>query len=252
MLESDLFQGWLSQMPGHPIYRPNRKDWEWCYIAQALYERDMLRPGRRGLGFAVGQEPLPALFAKYGCDVIASDLSIDQARDAGWIDSSQHAASLEILNKDRICSVDEFLERVAFRFIDMKNIPDDLKDLDFAWSSCSLEHLGSLKLGEQFIYDSLRIIRPGGVVVHTTEFNVSSNSSTIEQGGTVLFRRRDLEGIASSLESQEYLIELDFTSGTRQADSFVDSPPYEGESHLKLEVDDYVATSFGLIISRPP
>ena len=33
----------------------HRKMWEWLFIAQALAERDMLRPGRVGLGFGVGR-----------------------------------------------------------------------------------------------------------------------------------------------------------------------------------------------------
>ena len=36
----------------------NRKFWEWCAIAQALEERNLLVSGSRGLGFAVGTEPL--------------------------------------------------------------------------------------------------------------------------------------------------------------------------------------------------
>lgn len=36
----------------------HRKIWEWCFICQALDERDMLVSGRTGLGFAVGREPL--------------------------------------------------------------------------------------------------------------------------------------------------------------------------------------------------
>ena len=43
-------------------------------IAQALYERGKLKPGSRGLGFAVGKEPLSDLFASFGCDVVATDL----------------------------------------------------------------------------------------------------------------------------------------------------------------------------------
>jgi hypothetical protein len=41
-------------VPGPHLLMPHRKVWEWCAIAQALEERDMLRPGRRGCGFAVG------------------------------------------------------------------------------------------------------------------------------------------------------------------------------------------------------
>jgi hypothetical protein len=45
----------------------HRKMWEWLFIAEALHEREMLEPGRRGLGFGVGREPLVALFAARGC-----------------------------------------------------------------------------------------------------------------------------------------------------------------------------------------
>ena len=51
----------------------HRKMWEWLFIAEALRERGLLGPGRRGLGFGVGQEPLVALFAAQGCDVVATD-----------------------------------------------------------------------------------------------------------------------------------------------------------------------------------
>jgi hypothetical protein len=39
----------------------HRKLWEWCAIAQVLEERGMLTADRKGIGFAVGQEPLASL-----------------------------------------------------------------------------------------------------------------------------------------------------------------------------------------------
>ena len=38
----------------------------------------MLRPGRRGLIFAAGREPLPAFFAAFGAEIVATD----QARES--------------------------------------------------------------------------------------------------------------------------------------------------------------------------
>jgi hypothetical protein len=55
-LQSEALQQWIPRLRESPSL--HRKLWEWCYICQALSERDMLRPGRRGLGFAVGREPL--------------------------------------------------------------------------------------------------------------------------------------------------------------------------------------------------
>jgi len=61
--------------------------WEWLFIAEALSERNMLVRGRRGLGFGVGREPLVALFASFGPEIVATDLDPARALAAGWTDS---------------------------------------------------------------------------------------------------------------------------------------------------------------------
>ena len=54
----------------------------------------MLAPGRRGLGFAVGREHLPAFFAALGVAVVATDLDgRDDTRAREWVDTDQHAAA---------------------------------------------------------------------------------------------------------------------------------------------------------------
>ena len=250
-LESAEFQEWGGRMK-HGIKGLHRKVWEFCYIAQALNERDMLRLGRRGLGFGVGEEPLASLFASYGCEIVATDLSTEEAAAEGWIKTNQHAASLEALNKRGLCSEQQFRNNVSFRFLDMRKLPDDLGTFDFIYSSCSLEHLGTIKFGEQFIYESLKYLRPGGIAVHTTEYNLSSNSDTVTRGSVVLFRKKDLERIVRQLRLKGYHITIDFSRGDSPADQFVDPPPYlnQGKIHLRLEVAGYVVTSFGLIIER--
>jgi hypothetical protein len=226
----------------------HRKLWEYCFITQALYERGLLTPGRRGLGFAVGQEPLPDLFASLGCEIMATDLATEEAQVRGWTETSQHAGSLEVLNRRGICPPDLFRARVSFRFVDMLHLPDDLGHYDFLWSSCSLEHLGTLALGEQFIYKSLKYLKPGGVAVHTTEYNLQSNFSTITKGPSVIYRRRDFKRMAAQLHRRGYQVELDFTKGNLPLDRLVDTPPYKGTDHITLLLQNYVVTSYGLII----
>jgi hypothetical protein len=224
----------------------HRKAWEYCFITQALYERGVLNPGRRGLGFAVGQEPLSALFAHLGCEIVATDLAPDEAKE--WIASGEHANSLQDLNGRGICDSDLFQERVSFRFVDMRQLPDDLGRYDFLWSSCSLEHLGTLAAGEQFVLESLKYLKPGGVAVHTTEYNLQSNFKTVSQGPSVLYRKRDLERMARTLRRRGYRIDLDFRRGNLPFDHVVDRPPYTENPHLTLLFDGYVVTSFALII----
>jgi hypothetical protein len=253
-MESPIFRPWIDKL--RPSWdrltglrtHLHRKLWEWCYIAQALKERDMLRPGRRGLGFGVGQEPLAALFAGFGCEIVATDLAEDRAKQIGWVDSHQHAASLDALNADRLCEPEAFARRVSFRFVDMNDIPTDLRGFDFAWSACSLEHLGSLENGGRFLNNSMPCLRTGGLGVHTTEFNLSSNEETLNHFPTVLFRRRDIEGIAAQLTADGHSLDVDFAPGNGIADGFVDVPPYRHDPHLRLQVLGYVTTSIGLIV----
>ena len=243
------YREWCSRIGEAP--RLHRKQWEFCFIAQALSERGMLREGRRGLGFGVGQEPLPALFASLGCAIVATDLDWATAQQAGWVDTSQHADGLASLNARGLCSPEQFARLMSYRIVDMNAIPADLTDFDFVWSSCSFEHVGSIDLGKRFVLRAMDCLAAGGVGVHTTEFNVASNFYTMSSGGTVLFRRTDIEALADRLIAAGYGIELDFDLGSGEADHYVDPPPYKSEPHLKLAIGNYVSTSIGLIIQKP-
>src|SRR5580700_7520252 len=87
----------------------HRKMWEWLFIAEALRERGMLAAGRRGVGFGVGQEPLVALFADAGCEVVATDQPHESAVASGWTASEvEWAGGLEGLNDFGLCAADAF------------------------------------------------------------------------------------------------------------------------------------------------
>lgn len=250
-LLSPKFQDWVAAMHEQPGAL-HRKIWEFAFIAQALHERGMLQTGKRGAGFAVGREPLPSLFAARGCEILATDLG-EESQDASiWIGSAQHAGSLALLNERALCDPDAFEQRVRFRPVDMRALPEDLGEFDFLWSSCSMEHLGSLEAGKSFVMNALRHLKPGGVAVHTTEINVSSNIRTQEDGIAVIYRRRDLRELARRLRAAGMRVTLDLRDGGLPADRVVDLPPYgTASSHLKLSLSGYVSTSFGLIIERP-
>jgi hypothetical protein len=249
-VESDSFRYWAARLRQRPGAL-HRKLWEWCFITQALYERGMLNEGRRGLGFAVGTEPLTALFAGMGCGVDASDLDHDNADRAGWIFTAQHASSALQLNSRGLCPDDVFAERVRFREADMRSIPSDLRGFDFLWSSCALEHLGGLDQGLDFVVNAMECLRPGGIAVHTTEFNVESDSQTVEAGHSVIYRKRDLLSLAERLRAVGDVLEpFDFDVGDSEADLFIDEPPYVGRYHLKLRLDGFASTSFGLIVRK--
>ena len=248
-METEDYARWCSEFGQLPaLYR---KQWEWAFIVRALHERGKLAPGRRGIGFGVGTEPLPATFARLGAAIVATDLDFAEAASAGWLNANQHANSLASLNKLGLCPADQFAKLVSFRVEDMNNISPELHGgFDFTWSSCCFEHLGSIEHGLRFVEESIKLLKPGGVAVHTTEFNLSSNHDTAFEGGCVLFRRRDIDRLAQRLTAAGHKICIDYTEGTGPADQFVDVPPYADRPHLRLLLEGFVSTSIGLIVQR--
>lgn len=233
-----------------PIHR-HRKQWEYVYICRVLESMAMLQPGFCALGFGCGVEPLPAAFAAHGMHVTASDLAAEDVRASDWRDTNQHSLSLDALSDPAICPPEQFSDRVELAAIDMNAIPHDRRGYDLCWSSCSLEHLGSIAAGLDFIERSLDTLRPGGVAVHTTEFNLSSNRQTLSKGGTVLFRRRDIEKLARRLRRRGHAVApITFDQGNQPEDMVVDMPPYSTDRHYKLALGQYVTTSFGLVVRK--
>jgi len=79
---------------------------------------------------------------------------------------------------------------------------------------------------------------------------------------TVLFQRQHFEEMARRLETKGYQVApLDFDVGSNPMDRFIDMPPYvwdwrfgqaktwatDGTPHLKLSVDGFLSTCFGII-----
>ena len=247
-LLSKDFEFWSKEL-NEPI-KLHRKLWEWFYISQALYERGMLQPGKKGLGFAVGKEPLISLFAKMGCDILATDMPEGGIGQSDWASTNQHSVGVEQLIREDICPLEDFNKRVKFRPVDMNKIPPDLGTYDFIWSSCSFEHLGTLRLGTQFILNMTRNLKKGGIAVHTTEFNVSSNDQTVDNNPIAIFRKKDFQFMKKLLVDCGHIVEeFDFFTGDDPEDLYVDPPPYPQYVHLKLLLGPYAATSFGIIVT---
>jgi hypothetical protein len=248
-VHTNWYRRWCSEIRETPRY--HRKQWEYVYVLQALWERDCLVEGKRGLVFAVGSESLPAVIAGYGCEVVATDLFVDQGLEKGWDNGAQLCFGLDSLYKPDIIQEDVFRARVQYEPVDMNAIPDHLRGFDFNWSSCSFEHLGSIEKGLIFLKNQLKTLKPGGWAVHTTEFNLSSNDRTQDDNDTVLFRMRDLEKLAAELRAEGHFVEeLDYSLGGLPEDFQVDIWPYEQNPHIRLQIGEFVVASIGLIIRK--
>ena len=244
-----LYASWCREIGEVPML--HRKQWEFVYLLQVLETAGMLQAGRRGLGFGCRREPLAAAMAARGVEVVATDLDPAPATGHGWIETDQYAAQLEDLNSRGICPPQVFAQRVSFRPADMNAIPDDLVGFDFVWSSCAFEQLGSIEHGLRFVRRAMRCLRPGGIAVHTTQFNLSSNVRTLESRDLSVFRRKDIERVIAQLEEEGHRAwPRNLNPGSSPVDHYVDLPPFRSEPHLKLKLGRFVSTSIGLAIQH--
>ncbi|MGN7997996.1 hypothetical protein [Sphingomonas sp. 22176] len=260
-IESEWAAYWCRELQIPVTY--HRKVWELAYVLQIIHEHGHRRAGARGLGFGCGVEPLPSYFAARGIDITMTDMEPVQAQAAGWSATSQHTESLDLAYHAHLVDRATFDEKVSLRYVDMNDIPDDLREYDFCWSVCALEHLGSIQKGLDFIANSLKVLKVGGISVHTTEFNINPDGPTIDNWGTVLFQRHHFEQLAQRLQAEGHKVAaLDFALGDKPFDRFIDLPPFHHDlpaaigdwlgapQHLKVAVDGFPATCYGFVAWR--
>ena len=185
---------------------------------------------------------------------MASDQSAEAASEGGWVKTDQHTYDLSALNRRGICTTRMFEELVSFEEVGMNAIPASLDSgFDLCWSACSLEHLGSLPHGLNFIRNAMNVLRPQGIAIHTTESNISSNEHTIDSTDLALFRRCDVEMLVGELQSVGFRVApFDWSIGEGFAESVVDLPPFNGrgEPHLRLKIGEYSSTSIEIIVEK--
>ncbi len=240
----------LSQIVGLPEVF-HRKYWEWIFVVNHAFRTQSIGPGKRGIVFGVGQEQLPAVFAKAGSFITATDAPTEIGVGQGWQAGSEFASGLAAMphgDMDRA----EFERMVEWRECDMNAIDPRFSGYDFCWSSCCLEHLGDLRKGLDFIVNSVeKTLKIGGVAVHTTEFNLTSNIDTVESGQTVIYRRCDIENFILELEARGHAVEpFRVAPDSLVIDGYVDTPPFSAPPHLRLRLEGFASTSAGLVITR--
>jgi hypothetical protein len=231
--------------------RLHRKQWEWALILHVLADRGKLTPQSRGLGFGVGTEPLSSVFAHHGCTILGTDAPANVI-DPLWILNGEHSDNINGMYHDNLIERDIFDARCAFSELDMNKHGTIPEGYDFHWSSCVIEHLGNIAKAQQFILQSAHRLAPGGIGVHTTEFNLSSAIDTYDGADTCIFRSTDLIALREALISEGFRVDpLVFDPGTHPYNYHVDIPPYKSLVHTRLMLGGYASTSVSLIFTKP-
>jgi SAM-dependent methyltransferase len=143
-----------------------RKAWEFEFIAQSAEDCGLLNGDKVALGIGVGSEPLIFFFAKHARRVIATDLySPDTAWGTARTDDMQRVLDASPFPYPR--------ERVSIRNADMRALPFADEEFDFCWSCSSIEHVDNLAQIVAVYNEIVRVLKPGGHAILTTEFCVS-------------------------------------------------------------------------------
>jgi len=266
-MESSWCRYWTRELK-MPFYY-HRKLWELGFVLQALFDHDMF--GKTGVGLACGTEVLPSYLIAKGCTITAGDkpFAKNNLEQEGWATSNQYTQSKDSLYYAQLVDRAIFDDKFTLAYVDMNDLPQDLyESFDFCWSICAIEHLGSIRHGLEFLKNSLKLLRKGGISVHTTEFNLLSDKATIDNWGSVLFTKSHLGKSLSDEIAQVggRLYPFDFAIGDGFFDRYIDMPPYPHQNvagidaplrdpglllpHIKLLCDGFPVTCAGIIIQK--
>lgn len=220
----------------------DRKNWEYCFIVNAIDAYAATGPGTRGLAFGCGMEFITSVLAAAGSDILATDY-VEQSHN--W-----QAKGLEDLFSPAHIDRATFDKRVRFEHLDMNAIDPGLTGFDFIWSTGSLEHIGGYRNGLDFIENAMHCLKPGGIAVHTTEFTLTSEHVGYDTPNLSFYCRRDIENLAARLIKAGHMTILNFERGKTVADTHVDTPPYNYGRTLAAHFSHHVVSSIGLVIQK--
>ena len=163
-LDTEVYQYIVSDFLKEQLLT-HRKQWEYVYIFRMLELSKKLGSDNRGLGFGCGYERLIPALALTGTDLVVTDL------ENGWFKGDTEGWNAYIPS---VINHEELYARIITKDVDMNWIPEDLKQqqFDFVWSCSSMDHLGGIHFGLNFVIQSMECLKPGGVSVHTTELNL--------------------------------------------------------------------------------
>ncbi len=250
-----------------PAFR--RKQWEFFVIQHQLQIYLKTFEKKTGIGFAVGSEILLPYFISKGAKIIGTDLDPNDEKSKDWIDTNQHLSNN--IDLRQIIDKKTFEEKFIMDYVDMNNIPEKYlkNDFDFTWSSCALEHLGSIDNGLKFIINSLKCLKSGGIAVHTTEFNLSSDIEHCNHNSSSIYSKFDILNLKNKLEVMGYIVKpILFDRENNSINNYVDYYPYcsgkdvslcneimnnpKGKAHLNLFLHNkFVSTSIFIVIIKP-
>jgi hypothetical protein len=240
--DEPVYRKWIGRL-GEPAER-DRAVWEQAYVLQVLTLYGMLEANARGIGFGVEEGGLPAVMA-------AAGVTVTVAQGAGpeeQMDADDRLARR--LLRPGICDEATFARKVDVRSIDLADIPHDLVNYDFTWSSSVSSKLGSVAAGLTFVDQAMDCLRPNGIAVHVFDFDPTVTEQTVAVGSTY-WRRREVEQAALGLISRGHEV-AEIKLVPAQTKKRGRDRAAAAEAVYVESLGGNAVTSFGLIARKAP
>lgn len=187
-------------IPGDIRYR---KYWEWMIAYKALTKQDSIwRLFDSVLGVGAGYEAPVFAFTQWDMEVHATDIYLTP----GWDD---YAPADFMLNPDKYAPFPYNRQRLIIQHMDARDLRYPDCYFDGVFSSSSIEHFGTLTDMIQASKEMARVVKPGGVIALTTEFDINDHTGYLS-GNTFAFNAETLHDLIIEPSGCELIESLDY------------------------------------------
>jgi SAM-dependent methyltransferase len=184
---AETFSAMAAVHPNFPVGAELAKAWEVTQAVRGLRDHGALHPQAELLGVGAGFEHTVFYLTNFARRVFATDLyaTNDQWKEAEagmMVDPAPFAPPETPHNLNRL--VVQHMDALALRYED--------NSFDGVFSCGSIEHFGSLENVAQAAREMGRVLKPGGIMVLSTEFRISGPDG-LGIHGAILFDRAMVE-----------------------------------------------------------
>ena len=239
----DVFTDWYKELAPQLCEGTllHRRAWEFVSTARVIRDLGKLGEGKRGIALHVGNQPVSGYLAKRATELIITEpLDGDGNRDATRRECTAH--------------IDDYNKRVQLMKADLMNPPEEFlrSDFDFLFSGNVENAVGNVNRAKQVIMTYARMLRSGGIAVHTIEnFAISRLNG---DGESRIWTKADVDDIGQRVEGVGLrLMPIHWgISRTTPEGMIVDSPPFDNRlrPHFKLWMDETVVTTMMLVFEK--
>ena len=201
LLESDL----ALYYPGFPDNREHRKSWEWAHMMAGLESLNAIPPDGLALGVGAGHEPPLFELTNRMRWVFSTDIY-----GSGDFTGFEGQASM-LANPDRFARAPYKRNRLVVQHMDACDLRFEEATFDLAFCLSSIEHFGGIDGARKSLAEMARVLKPGGILVITTECIVNDQPHYSTTPNLELFTAATLNELLHSSPLVAPIEELDYS-----------------------------------------